>query len=115
MRRVMAFPVLAVALSSCGDDPAFDEQWAAQQRIEELEAAPAVAAYTLNASHPASPRRFIFLMSLSFIEVFRTPLTSMFIYSHFCMAETVDHGDIGRLEALPDGQAAAASHHGASH
>lgn len=34
----MACLVLAVALTSCGDDPAFDEQWAAQQRIEELEA-----------------------------------------------------------------------------
>ena len=34
----MACLVLAVALTSCGDDFAFDEQWAAQQRIEELEA-----------------------------------------------------------------------------
>ena len=34
----MACLVLAVALTSCGDDTAFDEQWAAQQRIEQLEA-----------------------------------------------------------------------------
>lgn len=34
----MACLVLAVALTSCGDDAVFDEQWAAQQRIEELEA-----------------------------------------------------------------------------
>ena len=33
----MACLVLAVALTSCGDNPAFDEQWAAEQRVDELE------------------------------------------------------------------------------